>query len=120
MAGDETGIGDGGRSDCYGDKVGGQETASRAMLRATDNVRRPGRRGTTTAIVAGAASDVGSERTTRGQDDSTTRGDATTRRRDKTMRGWHSERMTRGRECGVTRRQDDGVTRGDATTSLHD
>jgi len=35
VAGDETGIGEGGKSDCYGDKVGGQETASRAMVTAT-------------------------------------------------------------------------------------
>ena len=36
MAGGETGIGDGGKSDCYhSDKVGGQETASRVMVRAT-------------------------------------------------------------------------------------
>ena len=39
---------------------------------------------TTFDVVAGAASDVGSERMTRGQDDGTTRGDATTRR---AMRG---------------------------------
>ena len=51
MAGDETGIGDGGKSDGNGNKVGGQATASRAMVRATmmdgkahpdDNVRRLG------------------------------------------------------------------------------
>ena len=35
MAGDETGIGDGGKSDGDGNKVGGQATASRAMARAT-------------------------------------------------------------------------------------
>ena len=69
-----------------------------------------------TAIIAGTASDVGSERTTRGQDDGATRGDATTRRRDETTRGRHSERTTRGRECGMTTRRDGGVTRGDATT----
>ncbi len=35
MAGDKTGIGDGGKSDGNGDKVGEQATASRAMERAT-------------------------------------------------------------------------------------
>jgi len=35
VAGNETGIGDGGKSDGDGDKVGGQATASRAMARAT-------------------------------------------------------------------------------------
>ena len=35
MAGDETGIGDGGKSDGDGNKVGSQATASRAMARAT-------------------------------------------------------------------------------------
>ena len=34
MAGDKTGISDGGKSDGNGDKVGGQATASRAMARA--------------------------------------------------------------------------------------
>ena len=34
MVGDVTGIGDGGKSDGDGDKVGGQATASRAMARA--------------------------------------------------------------------------------------
>jgi len=53
VVGDETSIGDGGKSGGYGDKVGGQETASRAMVRATVM-----RRGTTTAIVAGSASVV--------------------------------------------------------------
>ena len=35
VAGDETGIGDGSKSDGNGDKVGGQATASRVMVRAT-------------------------------------------------------------------------------------
>jgi len=34
VAGDETGIGDGGKSNGDDDKVGGQATASRAMVRA--------------------------------------------------------------------------------------
>ena len=35
VAGDKMGIGNGGKSKGYGDKVGGQEIASRAMVRAT-------------------------------------------------------------------------------------
>ncbi len=35
MAGDETGIGNGGKSDGDGNKVGGKATASRAMAKAT-------------------------------------------------------------------------------------
>ena len=35
MAGDKSGIGDGGKSDDDNNKVGGQATASRAMARAT-------------------------------------------------------------------------------------
>jgi hypothetical protein len=73
-----------------------------------------------TAIVAGAASDVGSESKTRGQDDGAARGNATTRWRDETIRGRCSERTTRGRECGVMRRRDGGAMRGDTTTSLRD
>ena len=129
MAGDETGIGDGGKRGGYSDKVGGQETASRAMVRATvtrwrgpprRHVQRPGQRGTTTAIIAGAASDVGSERKMRGQDKGAARGNATTRWRNETIRGQCSERTTRGRECSVMRRRDGGATRGDTTTSLRD
>jgi len=63
VAGDKTSIGDGGKSDCYGDKVGGQETASRAMVRAMvrngeahpdDNIQHPGpRRQPSTSGAAG-------------------------------------------------------------------
>ncbi len=66
MAGDKTGIGDGGKSNDDGDKVGGQATASRAMARATVTRWRgpPPRRqrsksGAVGSIVAGATSDVG-------------------------------------------------------------
>ena len=50
----ETGIGDGGKSNCYGDKVEGQETASRAMVRAVvTRWRGPPRRQRLTSGAAG-------------------------------------------------------------------
>ena len=55
-------------------------------------------------------------RTTRGQGESATRVDATTRRRDEMARGRCSERKTRGRECGATRgREDETVARQETT-----
>jgi len=54
VAGNETGIGDGGKSDGYGDNVGGQETASRAMVRAmVMQWRGPPRRQRSTSGAAG-------------------------------------------------------------------
>ena len=54
MADDEKGIGDGGKSDGNGDKVGGQATASRAMERATvTQWRGPPRRQRSTSGAVG-------------------------------------------------------------------